>query len=115
MGGGGGGGIINLYDIAENTHERADDALLLINSNLPPPPESPISHPNARPPGESRPPIGWATRPPSLAERGTDEGDVASHRETEKCVPRPKGRRRETTCHTVFSGCLESFELKLSC
>ena len=38
--GGGVGGIINLYDIAENTHERADDALLLINSNLPPPPSA---------------------------------------------------------------------------
>ena len=100
-----------MYDIAENTHERADDALLLINSNLPPPPSA-ARMPDHR--GSQGRRLGGPPARP-LSGGPTDEGDVASHRETEKCVPRPKGRRRETTCHTVFSGCLESFELKLSC
>ena len=90
-----------MYDIAENTHERAR-ALLLINSNLPPPPP---------PPSPARPTTGgvkaadWVGYAPSLSGGRTDEGDVASHRETEKCVPGPKGRRRREegrTQHTVL-------------
>ena len=103
--GGGGGGIINLYDIAENTHERADDALLLINSNLPPPPSAarmPHLPPECPTTGGVKA-ADWVGYPPSLsAGRTRTDGKsdgrtrAMSHRTAKRksVFPGQRGRRR---------------------